>query len=138
MWGLLRRESASDRLVDHGLEAGALYAAADLYVLPSLYEGAPYTLLEALAMGLPCVASAVAGASDLRAAGAPLRLVPPADPAALAAALLHGLRSTARRIAGERGRRLITNYYRADQMVAATAALYESLACAPRITRYRR
>jgi glycosyltransferase involved in cell wall biosynthesis len=63
----------------------AWLAAADVLVLPSIYEELGSVLLEAMAAGLPVVASAVGGIPDtLGDAG---RLVPPRDPAALAAAV---------------------------------------------------
>jgi glycosyltransferase involved in cell wall biosynthesis len=66
------------------------YAAADVVVLPSRWEGLSLTLLEALASGRPVVASDIPGLAEAipRGAGA---LVPPDDPAALARAVAHRL-----------------------------------------------
>jgi glycosyltransferase involved in cell wall biosynthesis len=67
------------------------YAAADLVVLPSRWEGLPLTLLEALASGRPVVATAIPGLADAlpRGAGA---LVRPGDPDALAAEVARRLK----------------------------------------------
>ncbi|MBO8192858.1 glycosyltransferase [Streptomyces oryzae] len=65
------------------------YAAADLVVLPSLWEGMALTPLEAMACGRPVVVSDVAGSRELLPPGQELPcLVPPADPDALAVALV--------------------------------------------------
>jgi glycosyltransferase involved in cell wall biosynthesis len=66
-------------------EVPAWLAAADVLVLPSIYEELGSVLLEAMAAGLPVVASAVGGIPD--ALGDAGRLVPPRDPVALAAAV---------------------------------------------------
>jgi glycosyltransferase involved in cell wall biosynthesis len=66
------------------------YAAADLVVLPSRWEGLPLTLLEALAMARPVVASAIPGIAGELPPGAGA-LVPPGDLSALAAAICHRL-----------------------------------------------
>jgi glycogen synthase len=66
-------------------EVPAWLAAADVLALPSVYEELGSVLLEAMAAGLPVVASAVGGIPD--ALGDAGRLVPPRDPAALAAAV---------------------------------------------------
>ncbi len=70
-----------------------LLAGADLYVLPSLSEGMPRSILEAMAMELPVIASDIRGCRELVRHGETGLLVPPADPRALAEAL--------RRLAGD-------------------------------------
>ena len=62
-------------------------SAFDLYCLPSLWEGLPNSLLEAMALGLPVIASGVDGVPEAVTSGKDGILVPPAKPAALAAAL---------------------------------------------------
>jgi len=71
------------------------YAAADVVVLPSRWEGLSLALLEALVSGRPVVAAAVAGLAEAVPDGAG-ELVPPSDPAALAAAILRRLDDPAR------------------------------------------
>ncbi len=65
----------------------AVLLTADVFVLPSLHEGSPNALIEAMGLGMPCIASAVGGVVDLIEDGENGILVPPADPAALATAL---------------------------------------------------
>ena len=67
-----------------------LLAAADLFVLPSLEEGMSLALLEAMAAGLPVVATDIPGNRDLVTDGREALLVPVGDAAALAAAILRG------------------------------------------------
>lgn len=64
-----------------------LLAAHDLFILPSRTEGRPFALLEALSAGLPCIATAVSGIPETLGHGRAGELVPPEDPAALAAAI---------------------------------------------------
>ena len=63
------------------------FQAADAFVLPSLQEGMPNALLEAMACGLPCVASNTGGARDTLADRFPGQLIEPGDVGALASAL---------------------------------------------------
>lgn len=66
--------------------------AADIFVMPSLREGQPLALLEAMAMAKPIAATAIPGINDTADGGKEALLVPPADPEALAGALLELLR----------------------------------------------
>ena len=63
-----------------------MLAAADLFVLPTLTEALPTVLMEAMASHLPIVASSVGGVPEMVEEGCNGRLVPPADPKALASA----------------------------------------------------
>lgn len=73
--------------VPFGAELARFYEEATLFVLPSLTEGFPQVLLEAMAAGVPCVVSAVSGIPFFVADGRDGVLVPPGDAAALAAAI---------------------------------------------------
>lgn len=74
-----------------------LLACLDVFVLPSFYEGQPLSLLQAMAAGLPCVASACCGQLDLIEPGRTGLLFPPGDAPQLAACLADLLASAARR-----------------------------------------
>lgn len=86
----------------------ALYAGADVFVLPSPNEGFGIVFLEAMSYGLPVVAGRAGGTLDVVRHGETGLLVPPEQPAALAEAL-NGLLDDAsrRRILGEAGRRRV-------------------------------
>ena len=78
----------SDRIRWHGTvaDAGRLFPAFDSFVLSSRTEGTPIVLFEAMAAGVPVIATAVGGVPDVVSAGEAL-LVRADDPAALAAAI---------------------------------------------------
>jgi glycosyltransferase involved in cell wall biosynthesis len=104
----------------------ALLARAGLFVLPSLAEGISLTLLEAMASGLAVATTRVGGNPEVVVDGETGLLVPPADPPALAAALLRLRRDAGlRRRMGEAGRRRVEQHFAARAMVAAYEALYE-------------
>jgi len=65
-----------------------LFAGADAMVLPSYSEGLPYALLEAMAAGIPVIATPVGAIPDVVTAGTHGILVPPRDGRAIAAAIL--------------------------------------------------
>lgn len=68
-------------------EAARIYASAGLFVLPSLFEGTPLVLMEAMASGLPIVTTRTCGMKDVIDDGRNGLLVPMRDPAAVAGAL---------------------------------------------------
>jgi glycosyltransferase involved in cell wall biosynthesis len=100
--GALEREAAD---LGYYPDLTTILHATDLLVSPSLREGMQVSLLEAMATGLPIVATAIGGTPDAVEDGVTGRLVPPADPAALATAVLGLLhdRDLLRRM-GEAGR----------------------------------
>jgi glycosyltransferase involved in cell wall biosynthesis len=72
------------------------YAVATLYVMPSHSEGSPNALLEAMAAGVPVVASAVGGIPEIVTDGSTGTLVPPRNPEALARVLEQLLKDPSR------------------------------------------
>ena len=104
-----------------------ILAAADLFVLPSLSEGFPFVLLEALAMGCPVVASRVNGVPELIGHQKTGLLVPPRDPQALARAIRDMLSNpTAASRMGAEGRALVRERFTVEPMVASTTAIFDS------------
>lgn len=107
-----------------------LLHAFDVFVLPSMYEGMPLALIEAMAAGAPIVASAVDAVPEVmgwREPGGPAgRLVPPGDPAALAAAIREALAEADERVGRAQAR--ARERYDVQTMVARYAELYDSLA----------
>ena len=87
------------------------YRQADVFVLPSQREGLPNVLLEAMACGLPIVATHVSGTEDLIEEGRNGFLVSPRDPEALAQKLQRLLLDAGlRREMGQASREIVQNY----------------------------
>lgn len=85
------------RLLGVRADIPQLLAISDMFVLPSLHEGMPMVLLEAMAAQLPVIATAVDGTNELVVDGETGLLVPPADPMALSQAILTLLNDPDRR-----------------------------------------
>ena len=106
----------------------ALLHACDLLVLPSLWEGMPNVVLEAMAARRAVVATRVEGTEDLVAPGRNGWLVPPADPAALADALLDAAADPDRlRRFGAAARARVEADFTPARMVAAYERLWAGL-----------
>jgi glycosyltransferase involved in cell wall biosynthesis len=129
--GELRQRAASlgvhAEFPGHRDDIPALLASAAVFVLPSLWEGQPLVLQEALRAGVPVVATRAGGIPDLTGADAAL-LVPPGDAARLAEAVRAVLRDPAlaarlRAAARERAAVLPSE----DDAVAAVLACYAEL-----------
>ena len=102
----------------------ALMAAADLLVLSSSFEGLPLVVLEAMAAGLPVVATRIGGVVEAVGPDHPW-LVPAGDPRALAAALAAALDDPpARKSAAAAQRARFDTFYTATRMGHDTARLY--------------
>ena len=115
----------SVRFLGVRLDMPRLIRAFDVYVLPSVWEGLPMAVLEALAAGCPVVASNVGGVGAALTDGVTGSLVPPRDPAALAGAIESLLRDEARRsrYAGA-GRTLFNERFSAESMARKYEKLY--------------
>ncbi len=102
-----------------------LLAGADVFALSSRSEGAPMSILEAMAAGLPVVASDVGGVREQVADGETGLLVPPADPHALAAALERLLADPRLRLGlGEAGRARAREHFDIGAARDAHVAVY--------------
>ena len=103
--------------------------AADIYVMPSLREGLPIALLEAMACGLPCVASRLPGATDTMVEdGVSGRLVAPGDSDAFAAAIggLLADPATASRM-GAAARRTVEERYTMERVAGMWLEAYDQV-----------
>ena len=102
-----------------------LLAGFDVFAFPSLFEGLCLAVIEAQAAGIPVVATPVGGIRETVVDGETGLLVPPRDPAALAAAVCRLLddQALADRFAAEANRRVRARYS-VERMVEATLALY--------------
>jgi sugar transferase (PEP-CTERM/EpsH1 system associated) len=106
--------------------------ALDVFVLPSLAEGISNTILEAMATGLPVIATQVGGNGELIEHGRTGALVVPDDVDALADAMLLYADPAVARAAGAAGRQRAERLYSLDTMVAAYGGVYERLLAARR------
>ena len=104
-----------------------ILAAADVVVLPSLSEGFPFVLLEALAMGCPVVASRVNGIPELIEDHKTGLLVPARDPHALMVAIREMLSDPIAAVKmGAEGRAVVRERFTVDHMVGNTTAIFDA------------
>jgi glycosyltransferase involved in cell wall biosynthesis len=117
------------RFLGHRDDVARLLAAADVLVLPSIFEGLPNVVLEAMRFRKPVVATAAPGTTEVVIDGETGRLVPVHAPTALAEAIrnLTQDRELGRKL-GLAGRERVEKDFRAETMVIAFAQLYEQLA----------
>ncbi len=118
-----------ERVIWVGRRTGVEYLPLfDVFMLTSLYEGLSIALLEAMAAGLPVVATRVGGNPELIADGETGLLAPSRDVSALGHALNSLLADEPRRRAmGERARVRVERKFTEEQMVERVAALYAEL-----------
>ncbi len=127
---LARLAAADSRVVlpgyVYGAELEALYDHAAAFVLPSALEGLPLTLLEAVAHGIPVMASDIAPHVEVLGPGRPgARLFPAGDELALSAGLDRLLENRdGERAGAARLRERVLGHYSWDRAAAATEMLY--------------
>jgi len=112
------------RLLGYRDDVAAVLAAADIFVLPSYFEGLPMSVIEAMLSGLPVIASDIAGPREQVVSEVTGLLVPPRQVAPLAAALSRLVGDPALRAAmGEAGRARAAALYDETRVVQRTLDL---------------
>lgn len=108
------------RLLGFRDDVPRLLSAADAFVLSSRWEGSPNAVMEAMASGLPVVATGVGGLPELLDGGEAGRLVPPEDPERLAEVMIEVSRAPAgaRRQLGERARQRVEHRHGVERVLS--------------------
>lgn len=133
------RQTLEQEVVELGLQNRVIFAGQreniaeilatlDIFVLPSVTEGLPLTILEAMAAGTPVVATRVGGIPEAISEGKTGLVVPSKDPEALAVALagLIGERDKLVRM-GSNGQKCVNEKFTVNIMVEKTMQLYKHL-----------
>jgi len=116
------------RFLGHREDIPELLSAMDLFALSSRSEGAPLAVMEAMAVGLPVVATRVGGLPELIPEGRAGFLVPPGDATALAEALLRlGGDPGIRAMMGREAQAWAHRCFAQERMVTETRHFYEVL-----------
>ncbi len=126
------------RLLGYRDDVPGLMKASDLFALSSAHEAAPMSILEAMAAGLPVLATNVGGIPELVVDQVTGRLVPPSDPSAMAEALaVLAADPSLRRRLGEAGLQRQRERWSAETMVEGYAGILQRLPERPRSPRAR-
>jgi glycosyltransferase involved in cell wall biosynthesis len=106
----------------------SVMAAIDIFAFPSSAEGTPMVIYDAMAIGLPIVASPVSGVGELLVDEQTALFVPPADSTAMAQAIERLLADTSfARALGARAREVVESEYAVEQAVGRLERIYEQL-----------
>ncbi len=120
--------SSSFRFLGKITDLRSHLSAASIFVLPSRSEGFSNALIEAMAAGLPCIATDVGGNAEAIHNGENGLIVSPHDPAALAAAILSLLRDRRRsREFGIAARSTVATEFTSEAMMAKVSRIYRVL-----------
>ena len=128
----LKNESKKLKLTDKIIFKGELkgkklikeYKTSHLFVLPSIYEGQPLTLLEAWAAKIPVVVTDVGANKNFVENGKNGYLVSPKNPKALAEKIIFVLKNQNRDFLGENGYEMVKKNYSWDSAVEKTYQVY--------------
>jgi len=116
-----------------------LLASCDLFVLPSASEGLPNALLEAMAAGLPAIATSVGGVPEVIEHEVTGLLVPPSEPVALSKAILSLLNDEElRHRLARAGRERVVRHFNFDRLMDVLKTLYAELSDSALVRKPRR
>ena len=116
------------KLLGNRDDVPAILAGSDVFVLSSVAEGIPLTVLEGMAAGLPVVATHVGGVGEVVVDGATGTLVAPSNPAALADTLRKYVDDESLRLQhGRAGRERVEKHFSLPVMLSAYCELYDGL-----------
>ena len=118
-------------------DMASFYSALDLFVLSSLSEGMPLSVIEAMASGVPVVATRTGGVEDVVTQGAG-RLVPPGDSESMAACIRDVLLypEESRNLA-HKARLNVRERFSLEEMIRKTEEVYEEVLACPNSKDYQ-
>lgn len=128
---LAAKLGVSHRIIFEGFRTDVpnILRVIDIYCLPSLWEGLPIGMLEAMAMGNPIVTTSVDGAKEVIRNGSNGFLVPPKSPEHLAEALITlGKNSTLRAQMGNNALRTVVDEFNVERMTREIESVYNDFA----------
>lgn len=115
-------------LTGERLDISEILGVCDIYLSASLWEGLPNTILEAMAMQLPIVATNVGGTPEVIVDNQTGLLIPPANPHAISETIQYLFhRPYTRKIMGQSGRNRVFQHFTTSRMVQETKKLYYQL-----------
>ena len=126
----VKQYGISERVIFTGYRTDvlAILSLMSVFVLPSLTEGMPRSLMEAMALGKPVIATKVGGIPELVRSGETGVLVEPGDSNELAQTMLYLTRDAAmRKTMGNAGKNLIFKHYSVEQNIQSLMKLYDEI-----------
>jgi glycosyltransferase involved in cell wall biosynthesis len=124
---LTQEFNLKDTVIFTGLrnDVSELLNNSDIFVLPSLKEGLPLAVIEAMSTGLPVVATSVGGVTEIIEDEKTGLLIPPGNPDAISSAVMILLKDIKKReYIGRHGRKSVIENFASDKMVAKVEQLY--------------
>lgn len=116
------------RFLGHRDDIERVLSVLDLCVMPSLWEGMPYALIEAMAAGVPVIGTQITGIVDVIEPQRTGWLTPPADSSSLAETIVRALDHEGQSAAmAQAAREMVTRGYSREHMLEALQACYERL-----------
>lgn len=107
------------------------FRGVDIFLMPSLSEGLPMALLEAMAYGKVCIASEVGGVPEVLSKPDLGILIPPAKPSVIAKAILSVIHDeSGRALMGEKARKMVLDRFSVERMAADYLGFYGRVASA--------